>query len=72
MNLDNIGLAYFLGIGGIGMSSLARFLNAQGIPVCGYDKTETELTKTLETEGIPVSTLDSVQEMTGLLGQLPV
>jgi UDP-N-acetylmuramate--alanine ligase len=72
MNLDNIGLAYFLGIGGIGMSSLARFLHAQGVPVCGYDKTETELTKTLETEGIPVSTLDSVQELTGLLGQLPV
>lgn len=72
MKFEDIGLAYFLGIGGIGMSALARFLHAQGIPVCGYDKTETPLTKALEQEGIPVSTLESVQEIAGLLGRLPI
>jgi len=42
---------YFLGIGGIGMSALARYFNSQGLHVLGYDKTQTELTKQLEIEG---------------------
>lgn len=45
---------YFIGIGGIGMSALARFFKFQGCSVSGYDRTESELTLALEQEGIPV------------------
>lgn len=45
---------YFLGIGGIGMSALARYLHHQGKVVAGYDKTATSLCKTLENEGIEI------------------
>jgi UDP-N-acetylmuramate--alanine ligase len=45
---------YFIGIGGIGMSALARYFRFHGKKVSGYDKTETELTKLLINEGIPV------------------
>lgn len=43
---------YFVGIGGIGMSALARYFNDQGLTIFGYDKTQTVLTKKLEDEGI--------------------
>ena len=46
---------YFLGIGGIGMSALARYFQTKGQQVGGYDKTETKLTSALEAEGIHVS-----------------
>lgn len=45
---------YFIGIGGIGMSALARFFNKGGIKVSGYDKTITPLTLELEAEGIAI------------------
>ena len=45
---------YFLGIGGIGMSALARYFNSIGVPVSGYDKTETTLCKQLSAEGISI------------------
>jgi len=45
---------YFLGIGGIGMSALARYYANLGVQVSGYDRTETDLTKELEKEGIPI------------------
>ncbi|MGZ3850987.1 MAG: UDP-N-acetylmuramate--L-alanine ligase [Flavisolibacter sp.] len=45
---------YFIGIGGIGMSAIARYFHAQGKMVSGYDKTRTALTTQLETEGIAV------------------
>jgi UDP-N-acetylmuramate--alanine ligase len=45
---------YFIGIGGIGMSALARYFKFQGKEVSGFDKTETELTRLLIKEGIPV------------------
>lgn len=47
-------IAYFVGIGGIGMSALARYYLAQGVRVAGYDKTKTDLTQSLENEGISV------------------
>jgi UDP-N-acetylmuramate--alanine ligase len=56
--LKNIQNIYFIGIGGIGMSALARYFRLQGRSVSGYDKTETALTKTLIEEGIPVSYTD--------------
>ncbi len=46
-DLKNIESIYFIGIGGIGMSALARYFQLQGKTVSGYDKTETILTKTL-------------------------
>jgi UDP-N-acetylmuramate--alanine ligase len=45
---------YFLGIGGIGMSALARYFHTKGYAVAGYDRTASELTQHLEKEGIPV------------------
>lgn len=45
---------YFLGIGGIGMSAIARFLHQRGDNVSGYDRTPSPLTRQLEQEGIPV------------------
>lgn len=55
MELANIKRVYLIGIGGIGMSGLARYFHHLGLVVCGYDKTSTPLTKALETEGIKVS-----------------
>lgn len=49
---------YFLGIGGIGMSALARFFHQRGDVVSGYDRTESALTKKLVEEGIPVHYVD--------------
>jgi UDP-N-acetylmuramate--alanine ligase len=54
IDLKNIQTVYFIGIGGIGMSALARFFAFHGKKVSGYDKTETQLTKQLIREGIEV------------------
>ena len=51
-------MVYFLGIGGIGMSALARFFNAKGYDVAGYDRTASPLTRRLEAEGISVHYTD--------------
>ena len=45
---------YFIGIGGIGMSAIARYYKFKGYPVAGYDRTPTDLTHSLEKEGIDV------------------
>ena len=58
MELNNIERVYFVGIGGIGMSALARYFAHRGVVVCGYDRTHTNLTTTLEREGIVISYLD--------------
>jgi UDP-N-acetylmuramate--alanine ligase len=60
---DHIKNMFFLGIGGIGMSALARYFNAQGINVAGYDKTRSSLTGKLESEGINVIYKDEVEEL---------
>jgi UDP-N-acetylmuramate--alanine ligase len=52
--IKKIRSVYFIGIGGIGMSALARFFHSNGIAVSGYDRTETALVKELEVEGIEV------------------
>jgi UDP-N-acetylmuramate--alanine ligase len=57
-DLKNIHKIYFIGIGGIGMSALARYFRLQGKTVSGYDRAETTLTRTLIEEGIPVSYID--------------
>ena len=56
--LSDFDRAYFLGIGGIGMSALARYFKQLGWDVAGYDKTETALTKRLVEEGIDVHYTD--------------
>jgi UDP-N-acetylmuramate--alanine ligase len=59
--LQDIKRVYFIGIGGIGMSAIARFFNEKNIPVSGYDRTETELCKKLMSEGIGVHYQDSIE-----------
>jgi UDP-N-acetylmuramate--alanine ligase len=54
MELKNIQRVYLVGIGGIGMSGLARYFHHLGCVVCGYDKTSTPLTDALHNEGIQV------------------
>lgn len=54
MDLKNIHSIFFLGIGGIGMSALARFFHSQGIKVSGYDKTPTALTRSLQDQGMHI------------------
>lgn len=60
MNLNQIHNVYFIGIGGIGMSALARYFKAIGKNVSGYDKTETELTQELASIGIDIHFEDSI------------
>lgn len=52
---------YFIGIGGIGMSAIARFFLNSGFFVAGYDKTPSQLTKTLEAEGAIIHYEDNIQ-----------
>jgi UDP-N-acetylmuramate--alanine ligase len=59
-DLNDIKSVFFIGIGGIGMSALARFLNAQQVKVSGYDKTKTSLTKKLVQEGIEIHFEDNI------------
>lgn len=61
MKFEEIKQVYFIGIGGIGMSALARYFNSKNIYCCGYDKTETELTKNLQSEWIDVHYTDDIQ-----------
>ena len=65
--IDNqIQTYYFLGIGGIGMSALARYFAAKGARVLGYDRTPSPLTKDLEAEGIAVQYDDSLDTVKAL------
>ncbi|MFZ6024793.1 MAG: UDP-N-acetylmuramate--L-alanine ligase [Bacteroidota bacterium] len=54
IKLNNIQKIYFIGIGGIGMSALARYFKSRGAEVSGYDKTSTPLTRELEEQGITI------------------
>ena len=53
--MDNNKTTYFIGIGGIGMSAIARYYMQLGYTICGYDSTETDLTKQLIAEGISIT-----------------
>lgn len=61
MNLEQIKAVYFVGIGGIGMSAIARYFISRGVVVAGYDKTRTELTEQLCKEGAQVHYEDNVE-----------
>ncbi len=58
-------MVYFVGVGGIGMSSLARYFCTLGKKVSGYDLTATKLTASLEMEGIEITYTDSVNTLPG-------
>ncbi|MFV8335950.1 UDP-N-acetylmuramate--L-alanine ligase [Flavobacterium sp. RSP29] len=60
MNLNQIHNVYFIGIGGIGMSNLARYFKNLGKNVSGYDKTPSALTNELIESGIPIHFEDSI------------
>ncbi len=60
MKLNQVHTVYFIGIGGIGMSALARYFNSKDIPVYGYDLTSTSLTEEMESNGMIISYLDDV------------
>ncbi len=57
---SNTAVIYFIGIGGIGMSALARYFLSKGCSVSGYDKTATPLTKKLEAEGMSIHYEDNI------------
>lgn len=61
MNFEQIRTLYFLGVGGIGMSALARYFAAKGYTIMGYDRTLSPLTKELEMEGIRVQYDESLE-----------
>ena len=63
MNIMRYNRAYFIGIGGIGMSALARYFIQNKWEVAGYDKTQTPLTKQLIKEGISVHYEDAIHEI---------
>src|SRR5690606_8632371 len=58
MNINNIRQVCLIGIGGIGMSALARYFRHLGCLVGGYDKTETDLTRRLVSEGMTINYVD--------------
>lgn len=60
MDIQQFKKIFFVGIGGIGMSALARFFNQRGVSVVGYDLSETELTKQLSKEGIKIIYQDDI------------
>lgn len=66
MDLKDIKVAYFLGVGGIGMSAIARYFSHVGIRVIGYDKTETPLTQKLAEEGMEIHYADEVNYVESL------
>ena len=67
--IQHLKYAYFIGIGGIGMSAIARYFQSIGIAVSGYDKTPTSLTDSLIKEGIQVHFDDDINSITSDLIQ---
>ena len=63
MDLSKIHNIYFIGIGGIGMSALARYFNAGNKNISGYDKTQTSITDELMALGIDIHFEDSVEKI---------
>ena len=69
MELENVRQVYFIGVGGIGMSGLARYFKKRGAAVYGYDKTSTPLTDALADEGIPVNFIDRTDQVPPLFSE---
>ncbi len=60
LNIDQIEAIYFVGIGGIGMSAIARYFNEKGVAVYGYDKSSSDLTAKLQEEGMDIHFEDNI------------
>ncbi|PKG49936.1 UDP-N-acetylmuramate--L-alanine ligase [Olleya sp. 1-3] len=65
MDLKKIHNIYFIGIGGIGMSAIARYFKASGKQVSGYDKTQTDITNSLQDLGVTVCFEDAMANVEG-------
>ena len=63
MNLNTIHNVYFIGIGGIGMSAIAHYFASNGKQVAGYDKTPSQITKTLEGKGVEIHFEDALDNI---------
>ena len=63
MNFKTIHNVYFIGIGGIGMSAIARYFSVNGKKVSGYDKTPSPITKSLEDIGVEIHFNDAVKNI---------
>ena len=63
MNLNTINNVYFIGIGGIGMSAIAHYFASNGKQVAGYDKTPSQITKTLEGKGVAIHFEDALDNI---------
>lgn len=63
MDLNGVRNIYFLGIGGIGMSALARYFNEKGKNIKGYDRTPSALTGKLESEGMKIQYIENVEHI---------
>ncbi len=68
MQLEKLKYIYFIGIGGIGMSALARYFKRNGYNVAGYDKAKTTLTQSLENEGIDVNYNENIDWLISKIG----
>ena len=67
MNKQGINRVYFIGIGGIGMSALARYYRSRGVQVSGYDLTPSPLTAELENEGMAIHYEDNPSLLPALI-----
>ena len=63
MNIKDIKTAYFIGIGGIGMSAIARYFKSLGIAVHGYDRSQNDFTSQLISEGFNIRFYEDVQHI---------
>jgi UDP-N-acetylmuramate-alanine ligase len=63
LDWDQLEKVYFVGIGGIGMSALARYMNRRGKTVAGYDRVETPLTRKLVAEGMQIHYEDRIESI---------
>jgi UDP-N-acetylmuramate--alanine ligase len=63
VNLNTIHNVYFIGIGGIGMSAIAHYFASNGKQVAGYDKTPSQITKTLEGKGVAIHFEDALDNI---------
>ena len=63
MHMDQLESVYFIGIGGSGMSALARYFNSRGVKVAGYDKTSTSLTGQLIREGMDIHFEEDIEKI---------
>ena len=61
MNLESKKIVFMIGVGGIGMSALARYFILKGKKVFGYDKSKSDLTKQLENEGVKLCYSDDLE-----------